>query len=376
MSLLHGWFRSSILPYLSIFKKERTKSHWNDLILLNPNDFNAYNHNSMLVFGSYESWSKGIVTNSKSLTGYEISCSSSGSAPRMMIGLSKDQNITTYSVLSAAIYRSSTAFYFYSYGTNKGALTPIYPIDGSEECELAIRVEGLFYYFSIDGYEVASYPIPPDDIGIKMHSAILGHSNATAKYLDYRKIDGIRNRQYIYANSRTIYTKTATPKPILISEPQQLQQNKAIEVSLHIPLRKDSTSWGGAYIIWDILINGTWYGLGNNGYDGNIMQTGASAIATWTSKRTIDVYKISGLPKSTIAEYQVRISFTHYNVTAKFNASHDLDGTSRNQREFTLSTAGSQHYLNYGNMVIAEIDASSAIIVANGPSQAPTDTTT
>ena len=116
-----------------------------------------------------------------------------------------------------------------------------------------------------------------------------------------------------------------------------------LRIFIEIPLRNDSTSWGGAYVEPQISFNGgtTWASLGSGGYDGSVMHNGSSDISTYNRMLYIDpqLHGISG-------EYSVAIRFycRSYDGNTAWNGSHDLNSVSGTATAITGAGNYQQHF--------------------------------
>lgn len=116
-----------------------------------------------------------------------------------------------------------------------------------------------------------------------------------------------------------------------------------LRIFYELPLRNDSTSWGGAYVEPQITFNEgtTWASLGSGGFDGSVMHTGSGDISTYNRTLYVDpqLHGISGA-------YSVAIRFycKTYDGTAQWNLSHDLNSVSGTATAITGTGNYQQHY--------------------------------
>jgi hypothetical protein len=124
-----------------------------------------------------------------------------------------------------------------------------------------------------------------------------------------------------------------------------------VRIFIEIPLRNDSTSWGGAYVEPQISFNGgtTWASLGSSGFDGSVMHSGSSDISTYNRMLYIDpqLHGISGA-------YSVRLRFycKTYDGSAQWNLSHDLNAVSGTA---TAITGAGNYQQHYAKVIIEEL---------------------
>lgn len=113
-----------------------------------------------------------------------------------------------------------------------------------------------------------------------------------------------------------------------------------VKIHIELPLRNESTSWGGAYIEPQVTFNGgtNWYSMGSSGYDGNVMQLSSSSIATYTRMLFLDP-QLHGISGS--YNFGVRIYMKSYDGSVRWNYDHDLNAVSG-----TVSNIGNAQNLN------------------------------
>jgi hypothetical protein len=113
-----------------------------------------------------------------------------------------------------------------------------------------------------------------------------------------------------------------------------------IRLTYHVPMRNDSTSWGGGYIEPQIRINGgTWQSLGSSGYDGGVMNNTSPSIGSYGNTLLIDPAQTN--------DFTVQTRFYHraYDGTVKVNGSHDVNNVS-GTGSLMSGINSSQHYTN------------------------------
>ena len=112
-----------------------------------------------------------------------------------------------------------------------------------------------------------------------------------------------------------------------------------VKLTYHIPMRNNSSSWGGGYIEPQISFNGgtTWNSLGSSGYDGGVMNIGGGAIGSYFNSILVDPQMNS--------DYSVRVRFYYraYDGTVLVNYSHDINSVS-GTAGIMSGTNGLQHY--------------------------------
>jgi len=108
----------------------------------------------------------------------------------------------------------------------------------------------------------------------------------------------------------------------------------AIFFASTVPMRNDSTSWGGAYCQVEFAVNGssTWTSLGDTGYD-VVMANGTANISHWTAAQLLTNYTI-------ITATRVRFRFKHrsYDGTMTINGSNGITNGPSDAFGFTQIT--------------------------------------
>jgi hypothetical protein len=115
-----------------------------------------------------------------------------------------------------------------------------------------------------------------------------------------------------------------------------------ILLTYYVPMRNDSTSWGGGYIEPQVSFNGgTWQSLGSSGYDGGVMRLGQSSIASYYQTILID----PGL--SSAFSTQFRFYFRSYDGTVGWNngVNHDINVVS-GTATIMSGNNGLQHFMH------------------------------
>lgn len=119
------------------------------------------------------------------------------------------------------------------------------------------------------------------------------------------------------------------------------QAGSILKLFYHVPLRHDSTSWGGAYIEPQISFDSgsTWWSLGCSGYDG-VMSNGYANIASYRNELYID----PGQSSTFSATFQ--FYFRAYTAgTLYWNGSHDVNNVS-NTATIMSGDSGLQHWMH------------------------------
>jgi hypothetical protein len=188
----------------------------------------------------------------------------------------------------------------------------------------------------------------------------VSYNGTNARFAVRHKYGATWTKWRFMSNESFVHTDTANKSfgtgnaTVLTTTPTwTIQPNKNIELDINVPTRHDGTDWGGLYINTNIKVNSTWYNLGNSGYDGNVMQSGASSIATYTNTKILKLVSELNLTSS----YTVKIELTarSYSGTTLVNQSHHTNYTGSNLgSRGALKTWGSNQ--NYLTVRVREID--------------------
>ncbi len=164
-----------------------------------------------------------------------------------------------------------------------------------------------------------------------------------------------KNKSYVYTY-KTTKTYTNGNAQLLNLFPQvTIQPNKDVYFKLYVPTRSNTTSWGGLYVNVNVNVNGTWYNLGNTGYDGGVMASSALNIHALNHEMLLDFITNIGLPVDQPYTVQFELTARSYNGTTTVNGSHDINRTSNSlgSRGAVQTWASDQ---NYTHIIIIEKD--------------------
>ena len=144
-------------------------------------------------------------------------------------------------------------------------------------------------------------------------------------------------------------SRTATTSWVLGPEFANIpdfQAGSLIRLSYQVPMRNDSTSWGGGYIEPQVRFNlGTYQSLGSGGYDGGVMNLGNAAIGSYMNSILINPGQTSTFST------QFRFYFRSYDGTIQWNQSHDINLIS-GTASLMSGDNGLQHY---AHIIVEEI---------------------
>ena len=108
------------------------------------------------------------------------------------------------------------------------------------------------------------------------------------------------------------------------------------DITISIPMRNDSTSWGGAYTellykIPESAVHNDWISMGNSGHDG-VMVNGSETILTYNRRFLLAPHSIA--PNRT--KYSIQFKFRHrsYDGTLIINGSHDINTTALGGQDY------------------------------------------
>ncbi|CZF79732.1 hypothetical protein [Grimontia marina] len=106
----------------------------------------------------------------------------------------------------------------------------------------------------------------------------------------------------------------------LVTDWWRMRGGVAIDISIAVPMRNESASWGGGYteLLYDV--GDGWVSLGDSGYDGTMISGAANGILTYSREVLIDALSAE--------DYDVRFKFRHksYDGTLIVNGLRDLKG--------------------------------------------------
>lgn len=134
-----------------------------------------------------------------------------------------------------------------------------------------------------------------------------------------------------------------------------IQAGKKVKIYLYVPTRNNTSSWGGLYVNINAKVNGTWYNLGNTGYDGGVMHSSATSIHALNHEMLLDFITNLNLPANQPYTLQFELTARSYNGTTYVNHSHDINRTANNlgSRGGLQTWASDQ---NYCHIIIEEKD--------------------
>ncbi len=163
------------------------------------------------------------------------------------------------------------------------------------------------------------------------------------------------NKSYVqvYKGSKTFGSGNAT---LLNLFPEvTIQPNKKVLLHVYVPTRSTTNSWGGLYVNINAKVNGTWYNLGNTGYDGGAMSYGSTDIHALNHELLLDFITNLNLPANAPYTLQFELTARSYNGSTYVNLSHDINRTVNNlgSRGALQKWASDQ---NYCHLIIIEKD--------------------
>ncbi len=134
-----------------------------------------------------------------------------------------------------------------------------------------------------------------------------------------------------------------------------IQAGKKVKIDLYVPTRDNSNSWGGLYVNINAKVNGTWYNLGNTGYDGGVMHYSAQSIHALNHEMLLDFITNLNLPEDQPYTLQFELRARSYDGTTYVNRSHDINRIANNLgNRGALQTWASDQ--NYCHIIIEEKD--------------------
>lgn len=120
--------------------------------------------------------------------------------------------------------------------------------------------------------------------------------------------------------------------------------NSLLLVDYYVPMRNESTSWGGGYIEPQVSFDGgtSWNSLGSCGYDGGVMRSGNASISYYYQQLLIN----PGLTSSFTARF--RFYFKSYDSTVGWNngVNHNINANLSGAAPLPYTNNGNQHWMH------------------------------
>ncbi len=163
------------------------------------------------------------------------------------------------------------------------------------------------------------------------------------------------NKSYVQT-FKTSTTLTSGNAIVLHVFPEiTIQANKKVYFKLYVPTRETSDAWNGVYVNVNVKVNGTWYNLGNTGYDGGAMSYSARSIHALNHEMLLDFITHLNLPEDQDYTIQFELMAKTYGSTMYINRSHAVNYASYglNSRGNVQSWASDQ---NFCHIIIQEKD--------------------
>ncbi len=164
-----------------------------------------------------------------------------------------------------------------------------------------------------------------------------------------------KNKSYVQTFKTSKSFTNGTAQLLNLFPQVTIQPNKQVYVKFYVPTRNDTNHWGGLFVNINAKVNGTWYNLGNTGYDGGVMMYNGEGIHALNHEMLLDFITHLGLPDNQSYTLQFELTARSYNGTAYVNVYHDLNRTANNlNSRGNLSGWGSDQ--NYCHIIIQEKD--------------------
>ena len=130
------------------------------------------------------------------------------------------------------------------------------------------------------------------------------------------------NNIFVYSYTG-MTSRDTTPVPVGNCPEVGIQAGKKVKISWSVPIRpsKNKSEWRGLYLNLNIRVNGTWYNLGNSGFD--YMHHGAHTISTAKGSLVCDIPSLLNI--SDAYSLKVEISIRAYAGTVGINGSHNIN---------------------------------------------------
>lgn len=146
-------------------------------------------------------------------------------------------------------------------------------------------------------------------------------------------------RTWVYTNTSAYSTGTGWAAGPTFPNITGFRAGSLVKLTYHLPMRNDSSGWGGGYIEPQISFNGgsSWNSLGSSGYDAGVMNSGSSDIGSYFNTILVDP------GQSATYSVQVRFYFRAYDGTVRINEDHDINNVS-GTAPIMAGVNGNQHY--------------------------------
>ncbi|MEM9144162.1 MAG: hypothetical protein AAGA86_14325 [Bacteroidota bacterium] len=109
-----------------------------------------------------------------------------------------------------------------------------------------------------------------------------------------------------------------------------IQPNKKVKLTMYIPTRADTRNWGGLFVNVNVNVNGTWYNLGNTGFDSGAMNNGAGIIHALNHQMLLDFVQHLNLDPNLPYTIQFELTARSHTDATYVNQGHRMNDTSNN----------------------------------------------
>ena len=302
-------------------------------------------------------WHQGIISKNKynGDVSFSFTPNSDNGLPRIMVGFTTQNLSLGYDSIEACFYvtNSSLIRWFPS-------PTSTIVIEGDADWEnkdtITITLSGNMVSCHVSGRLVERIDMGNVFDNGAYIKIIPLNTNSSVDLIRIAPHVGTKNLIHsdTYTSRKTIYSTSAVD--ICTFDPMLISPNKGLNVSLSVPCRSNTRSWGGAYLGLLFQVNGAgdWYNLGNPGHDGGVMNYSAKSVATANLEYVLPIPE--HMPA--LANKAFRITFKligrSYNSITTINGSHDINRTANNLGQGTaLPWARIQ---NYTHLIVKEYD--------------------
>jgi hypothetical protein len=160
------------------------------------------------------------------------------------------------------------------------------------------------------------------------------------------------NKTYMLFNKEEVRV-TSTAREIHLFPIVTIQRNKDVFISLEIPVRNDSTTWGGLYCNTSVKVNDTtWYDLGNPGYCSPIMNDKTGSTGRVIISKLLDFVPNIGVNADEDYTVQFMISGKSYNGDTWVNKGCDVNAANKGAKGDKLESLTLQNYMR---LIIQEV---------------------
>lgn len=334
-----------------------------DASLLEDNGFEiqgggtSFNDNGGISSTHHGTWEQGIISKAKYRgdVSFSLTPSSRNGRPRLMVGFTTQNLPLGFRSIEACFYIFDDVLYKWFPGPSS-AIIPAGEVDWTGKDTITISLSGNMVSCHVSGRLIERIDMGNIfDNGAYIKIVPL-NVNSSADLIQIDPYANSRNLVHsdTYTGTKTISSGDAID--ICTFDPMLISPNKGLNISLSVPCRNASASWGGAYLGLLFQINGAgvWYSLGNTGFDGAVMHSRAPSIATANLEYALPIPE--HMPNLANKAFMIafRLIGKSYTSSTIINGSHDINRTANNLGQGTaLPWATIQ---NFTHITVKEYD--------------------